>query len=124
MRFEIATSSFCPVSCRFCPQEVYQKAYRDLADPKDSGDDEPERFLTLKNFTSALSSVPKNVVVQFSGFCEPFTNPNCFDIIEYAYDAGYPVDLFTTLVGFEVRGCGKANAYKVCRCMFASSRQS
>ncbi len=39
--------------------------------------------------------------VTFSGMVEPFHNPQCAEMILYAYDKGYKISLFTTLVGMK-----------------------
>jgi len=84
---EITTVVGCAVHCTFCPQSVIVKAYgkRDA--------------LTLENFKVALKTVPKHVVVGFTGFSEPFLNPHTVDMMEYASAEGYKMWLFSTLVG-------------------------
>jgi FkbM family methyltransferase len=86
-RLEITTLNKCSVSCRYCPQEVYQHAYTGISK------------LTLENFKKALNNVPKTVIIEFAGFCEPFLNPECIDMVEYADNQGYQVILDTTLTG-------------------------
>src|SRR3990170_7162976 len=86
-RLEITTRIGCPVGCsKYCPQDVLVPNYKS-----------EQKVLTLANFKAALTTVPKNVEVVFSGFCEPFSNKSAIDMIEYAYQQGYPVRLFTTL---------------------------
>ncbi|MDR1993702.1 MAG: SPASM domain-containing protein [Nitrososphaerota archaeon] len=41
------------------------------------------------------------MALHFSGFAEPFLNPQCIDMIEYAYAQGYKIILFSTLVGLK-----------------------
>jgi hypothetical protein len=60
----------------FCPQQAFQNSYR--------GCDQ----LDFENFKTALSKVPKDIVITFSGFAEPFLNPNCMDMIEHASSEG------------------------------------
>jgi hypothetical protein len=85
-KIEITTRIGCPIDCvKFCPQEVLVKRYIG------------ERNLTFKNFKLALASIPKNVLIEFSGFCEPFANPETIEMIEYAHCEGHQIALFTTL---------------------------
>jgi hypothetical protein len=89
---EITTSVGCPVNCsKFCPQEVTLNRYVG------------NRNLTLKDFKLALEGIPKNVGIFFSGFCEPFANPQAIEMIEYAHSQGYQLTLFTTLYNVD---CG------------------
>jgi sulfatase maturation enzyme AslB (radical SAM superfamily) len=88
---EITTVSKCIIDCSFCPQSVFQESYHGC------------KTLSLYDFKKALSKVPKNVVIHFSGFSEPFLNPQCVDMIEYAHLEGYKIVLFSTLVGLKSR---------------------
>lgn len=45
--------------------------------------------------------MPKNVAIHFSGFAEPFLNPQCMYMIEYAHSQGHKISLFSTLVGLK-----------------------
>ncbi len=80
----------CVVDCVFCPQEVLKKSF------------EGERRLTLENFKKALSTIPKNVRITFSGFVEPWMNKHTTDMLLYAHEQGYPVCVFTTGIGMSV----------------------
>ena len=84
---EITTVNKCVMDCTFCPQNAFQKNYRG------SGS------LSLENFKTVLSKLPKDIEIDFSGFAEPFLNPRCMDMIEYASSEGFEVRLYTTLVG-------------------------
>jgi sulfatase maturation enzyme AslB (radical SAM superfamily) len=88
-RLEITTVSNCAIDCRFCPQQIFQEHYHGC------------KSLRLSDFKIALSKVPKNVAIHFSGFAEPFLNPQCIDMIEYAHREGYRIFLFSTLVGLK-----------------------
>jgi hypothetical protein len=46
-----------------------------------------------------LSKIPSQVEINFSGFCEPFANLKCLDMIDLAFRRGYTVNLYTTLCG-------------------------
>ena len=83
---EITTQIGCPVNClKYCPQEVTVGKY--------SG----KRRLTITDWEIVLSHVPPALPIYFSGFCEPFANPNTIDFIKMAHNAGHPVGMYTTL---------------------------
>lgn len=86
-RLEITTMHQCVIDCIFCPQVVYQKAYHHKED------------LSLENFKFALANTPKDVVIEFAGFSEPFLNPECKRMIQYADSEDYNIILDTTLTG-------------------------
>jgi sulfatase maturation enzyme AslB (radical SAM superfamily) len=86
---EITTVSNCVIDCRFCPQHVFQEHYHGY------------KTLRLNDFKVALSKVPCHVVIHFSGFAEPFLNPNCLEMIEHTHDEGFKVVLFSTLFGLK-----------------------
>lgn len=86
---EITTSKHCPVSCRkYCPQKLFQKQY---------GSETP--LLKLPDFKKALEHTPKDVRIVFSGFSEPFTNPQAVTMLEHAHQQGYQVCVYSTLFG-------------------------
>lgn len=87
---EITTRIGCSVNCKkYCPQEILIKEYTG------------ERSLSLESFKKIISSVPTNVLITFSGYCEPFLNSECIDMIEYAHYKGHRIFLNTTLVGLK-----------------------
>lgn len=85
---EITTVASCTVRCAICPQDVLKGAYRGA----------PHR-LTLDNYMLALSNTPKHVRIHFSGFVEPFLNPNAVDMVRIALAMEYRIAIYTTLVG-------------------------
>jgi len=87
---EVSTSIGCPIACKeYCPQEVVVARYFGKA-PR------PRRQLTIDDWKIALSKLPKGLAIVFSGFCEPFANPDCLDLIEAAHVAGHPIGLYST----------------------------
>ena len=58
-------------------------------------------MLSLGDFAKALSHVPTDVRIDFSGFSEPFFNPQAVDMIELAHDRGHEVSVISTLVGLK-----------------------
>jgi len=90
---EISTAVGCPVSCwKYCAQEVIIRRYDEVSRCG-------TKMMRLERFKQYIRTVPKTVTIQFSGVCEPFVNPACIDMIEYACEQGYKVNLYTTLVG-------------------------
>lgn len=94
-QLEITTVSRCVIDCEpMCPQRVLAKAL-----------DHPALLqLKLEDFKLALSTIPPDVSIAFSGFSEPFLNPKALDMMEYARTKGHPLRLFTTLVGLTPEG--------------------
>ena len=86
---EITTISKCSIDCSYCPQQTFQQHYKGT------------NLLTLEDFKKAVSEVPKKVAIHFSGFAEPFLNPQCLDMIEHAHSKGHKIVLFSTLVGLK-----------------------
>lgn len=85
--FEINAVVGCCVACKYCPQDVLLKAYHG------------ERFLTFEHFKQVLAKIPEGMIIGFSGFSEPFQNPEMVDMIRYAHAQGRQIMLCTTLVG-------------------------
>jgi FkbM family methyltransferase len=85
----------CTVNCVFCPQKVLVNAY------------EGERIMLLENFKQAIDKVPKEIVIIFSGFCEPWLNKNCTDMVLYAYEKGHKIAVFTTGIGMSIEDFNK-----------------
>ena len=56
-------------------------------------------MMDFEDFKRALDKVPAGTRIDFSGMCEPFTNPHCTDMILYAASKGLPLALYTTLQG-------------------------
>jgi hypothetical protein len=96
---DITTYIGCPVSCSYCPQGKTMRNYK--------GD----RMMTIETLDKYLSKIPIQTNrfgeicprIEFSGFCEPFTNPNCADLINLAYEKGFKnITLYTTLRGMRL----------------------
>jgi sulfatase maturation enzyme AslB (radical SAM superfamily) len=85
---EITTMIGCKVACVYCPQDKISRRY--------FGSD---RMMMFDDFHIYIENVPRGVVLHFTGFAEPFLNPRCSDMIEYAYRRGHPIYISTTLEG-------------------------
>jgi MoaA/NifB/PqqE/SkfB family radical SAM enzyme len=87
---EITTASKCPMNCVFCPQEAFQKAYHGC------------NFLSLANFKVVLANLPKDILLIFSGFVEPFLNPETIEMIEHANRNDFVIQIYSTLIGLSL----------------------
>jgi radical SAM protein with 4Fe4S-binding SPASM domain len=85
---EITTVFPCAVSCRICPQDKWKGVYKG------------KHRLTFDDFCKLLENIPTEVRLDFSGFSEPFLNRDSSKMMRYAFQKGYQVVLYTTLVGF------------------------
>lgn len=86
-RLEITTHIGCPVNCLDCPQALLRSKYNGRL------------TMDLEDYKRAIDKVPPGTRIDFSGMCEPFTNPHCTDMILYAAEKGFPLALYTTLQG-------------------------
>lgn len=90
---EITTKLGCAVNCKYCPQELFIREYLRTGNG--------EKKLSFENFKICIDKLPKDTFVEFAGFTEPFLNEECIDMIKYAKEKGYKVNLFTTLQGLK-----------------------
>jgi hypothetical protein len=89
-QLDITTVGSCPNDCWYCPQSIFKEKY---------AIGQRTQRLSLENFNTVLSHTPKDVVIAFGGFTEPFLNSDCTSMIESAATQGYEVLIYTTLVG-------------------------
>ena len=94
-KIEITTRMGCRVNCRFCPQKLALERYY-------AEDKKRETVLSFARFKEFMDKIPKDVDILFSGMCEPWLNPECTDMVEYAAKGGWNVDLYITLVGMSM----------------------
>jgi len=93
MWIEITTAIGCTNRCTFCPQSTFTGSYF-----RKCGKSAPH-LLSYSNFLKIIEKVPKSVSLGFSGFCEPFQNPKCTEMVLAAKRKGFDVTIYTTLVG-------------------------
>lgn len=55
--------------------------------------------MSLEDFKKCIHSVPESICISFSGFCEPWMNPVCTQMILHAHQKGHALRVNTTLVG-------------------------
>jgi radical SAM protein with 4Fe4S-binding SPASM domain len=85
---EITTKIGCRNKCVYCCQDKLLKAYKG------------NEMMSLIQFQSILDHTPKEVQIDFTGFCEPFLNPEASLMMWYSIKSGYKTVLSTTLSGF------------------------
>ena len=90
---EITTRIGCKNNCIYCPQEAFVCAYKARS----------KQFeMSFDLFKTCLDKIPKNVRIDFSGMAEPWLNNSCTDMLLYAYDNGFDLAVYTTLVGMKI----------------------
>ena len=92
------TNVGCRIQCKFCPQDDIMTSYTEKENiSKISFGDPP--MMTYQTFVDMLEKIPKDVVIIFSGFTEPYLNPECGKMIEHTFQKGYRIEILSTLVG-------------------------
>lgn len=89
---EITPKIGCKINCRYCPQSL-------LLDKYYGGNSSRKSQMTLEEYKHYLGKLPKNTLIDWAGFVEPFLNPQAADMMLYTHEQGYEQTLFTTLVG-------------------------
>ena len=94
----ITTNIGCRVQCKFCPQDDIMTSYAEKEKGPKIEFGNPV-MMTYQTFVSILEKIPKDISIIFSGFTEPYLNPECGKMIEYAFERGHGIQVFSTLVG-------------------------
>ena len=89
---EVTLSMGCKLDCRYCPQRLLLTKYF-------SGNPERCSMMEFEDFKRILCKVKRGGTICFSGMCEAFLNPYCNEMILYAYEQGFKINLLTTLIG-------------------------
>jgi hypothetical protein len=92
---EITTVVGCPINCRFCPQKELVRRYFATSD---------KRELDFSSFTRLVEKLPLDVSIHFSGMSEPWSNPECTEMLLYAAGRGHLISVYSTLVGLTEAG--------------------
>lgn len=88
----ITTNVGCRNLCSYCPQKVFIQSYKKL-----SGDSS----MSFETFSTCINSVPRSICLSFSGFSEPWLNPDCTRMILHAHEQGFKIRVNTTLIGMQ-----------------------
>lgn len=89
LKLGITTTMPCVNRCSYCPQDALIRSYTD-----------PKKKMTLNDFKKIMRNVPKNVLIEFAGFTEAFTNHESSLMMKYSIENKWVTDLYTTFVGF------------------------
>ena len=93
---EVTTKIGCSNVCEYCPQSTLIKRYRErIGNDKDT-------MMSLETFKKSISTMPIEIGLNFTGYVEPFLNPECTDMLIHAFDKGHELLLNTTLVGMTI----------------------
>jgi hypothetical protein len=84
--------------CSYCPQKTFTKVYRNSSGCYQ---------MSVETFEKCISTVPNNICLSFSGFSEPWLNPECTKMILMAYEKGYNIRVNTTLIGMSASDIGQ-----------------
>ena len=91
-RLEITTHMGCSINCRYCPQKLLLGRYFEH-------DKKRKNELSLEDFKVCVDKLPAGTRIDFSGMAEPWLNSACTDMVLYAAEKGFPITVYTTLVG-------------------------
>ena len=86
----VTTRIGCKVACSYCPQSKLIKNY--LKRSKITQ-------MSFETFKKCIDKIPRKVKIIFSGFSEPFLNPDCSKMIKYGDSQNFKIKIFTTTVG-------------------------
>lgn len=98
---EITTKVGCSNVCEYCPQSTLIKRYKERV-----GTDK-DTMMTLDTFKKCISTIPTDIGFNFTGYVEPFLNPECADMIIHAFKKGHELLLNTTLMGMSIEDWDK-----------------
>ena len=90
---EITPKAGCKIQCHFCPQKLFLKQYCTNGRSTE---------MSFDAFKACLDKTPAGLMVDFSGFVEPFLARDGLRMVQYAHESGHEVRLFTTLMGLDM----------------------
>lgn len=93
---EITPKIGCSNMCEYCPQVLLINRYKNIRKNKVTKD---ERFMSVDNFKNYISTIPQSIDFHFTGYVEPFDNPDCDKLILISDEKGHRVHINTTLEG-------------------------
>ena len=93
---EVTTKVGCSNVCEYCPQSTLITRYRErIGKDKDT-------MMSLDTFKKCISTMPTDIGLNFTGYVEPFLNPECTEMLIHAFDKGHELLLNTTLMGMSI----------------------
>ena len=97
-KLEITTVIGCKVGCKYCPQNILVKNYKSRSSLK---------ILKLEDFKCCIDKLDSSIDINFTGYSEPWLNPECTDMILYAFQKGHKLGVSTTLEGMTIEDINK-----------------
>ena len=94
-RVELTPLIGCNENCKYCPQSLLLSEYF-------KNDKNRASKMSFDDYKYFLNRLPGNIIVDFSGFVEPFLNGEAIDMMEYTYHKGIEMTLFSTLKNVDV----------------------
>jgi radical SAM protein with 4Fe4S-binding SPASM domain len=82
------------MQCDYCPQKIHVNNYTAKT---------RHTQMTFADFKKMLSTVPKEVEIVFAGMAEPWLNKWCTDMVNYTFEQGYQVGVYTTTSGMTMK---------------------
>lgn len=89
----VTTRIGCKNACSYCPQETLVRAYKTRSDVLE---------MSFDTFKKCLDKVPSKIPIYFAGMGEPWLNPECTNMVLYAYRQGHEIYVYTTLIGMNL----------------------
>jgi len=102
LAMEITPVIGCRVQCSFCPQSLLMDRYQDENNLEKITFAKPV-MMSFSTFKTCIDKLPSDVLIRFSGFSEPWLNPECTRMLLYAFEKGHSIKVFSTLVGMTVK---------------------
>lgn len=96
---EITPKIGCSCMCEYCPQTMLVKEYRGRTKKSNT---KKQTMMSFDNYKKCMSSVPNHIDLHFTGYVEPFNNPETHEFILYSHNKGHKIMVNTTLVGLTV----------------------
>ena len=90
---EITPIAGCSVNCKYCPQEAFLTRY--FSHPR-------QKEMSFTDFKTCIDKTPANLMIDFSGFVEPFMAKDAVKMMQYGAKLGRDMRLFTTLRGLTI----------------------
>jgi hypothetical protein len=102
---EVTTKIGCSNVCEYCPQSTLIKRYKERIGNKDT-------MMKLDTFQRCIKTLPKDIGLNFTGYVEPFLNPEAAEMIIHGFERGHSILLNTTLMGLKIQDWKKIRRVK------------
>lgn len=91
---EVTTKIGCSNVCEYCPQSTLISRYRERIGK------EQDTMMSLETYKKCISTMPNDKIqLNFTGYVEPFLNPDCADMLIHTHKMGFELLVNTTLMG-------------------------